>query len=241
MKKPLLVLLLLISLIGVVCAEGYLEFINYPQCENNVVRFSMKNVGDERVDINDNPVVIYLPKISESKGIFSRYIINPGQVTEFTSGIGEFLDATTYSLWVPESNSGSIPNVKVICHTSETNNEVETSDGGNTFQCIDGNWKKLSMEPYCKNDEENLYIDKSGNEHCRPSSYSSVTDGAWCYKEEPQEVAVAKEDNMDNKSSIQDIEDNERNNYDSLMGYIIIAIAIIIGFIILAKVLHKKK
>ncbi|MEA3329368.1 MAG: hypothetical protein U9Q06_01355 [Nanoarchaeota archaeon] len=236
MKKNFIFVIVFVGflMISLVNAVGYLEFVDYPKCENNIVRFSMENTGDESVDIGDNPVWVMWPGYYQSKGIFSKYIINPGQITEFTSAIGEFSDATTYTLNVPEASSGSIPGVKVICHTNKINNEAKI-DGGNTFQCIDGNWKKLSVEPYCSDDEANLYIDKSGNEHCRPSTYSSVTNGAWCYKEEVEVVGEAEKN-----ESIKDLEIKEESTFN-LTGYIIIVVAIILGFIILAKFSGRKK
>lgn len=33
---------------------------------------------------------------------------------------------------------------------------------------------------WCSSSSDNFYIDQNGGVHCRPSSYSSVTDGSWC-------------------------------------------------------------
>ena len=232
MKKMLFILLISIYLIGIVSAVGYLEFVEYPKCENNVVRFSMKNVGDERVDIRDNPVMIIRPEIYESSGIFSKYIINPGQTTEFTSAPGDFPQATTYSLEVPEDDEGSIPNVRVICHTSEEGIQGITDEGGNTFQCIDGNWKKLSIKPYCNEENENLYIDQSGNEHSQPSTYSSVNDKTWCSKKEvtPGVTGQATQDSQDNSN---------KNSLVIFLGILAVLITIIICLTILS--LKKRK
>jgi len=154
MKKIFILMFLFLFLMNFVSAEGYLEFVENPKCENNIVRFTMENVGDSAIDIRNNPVMIIRPEIYESNGIFSRYIIDPGQRTEFTSDVGEFSDAITYSLEVPESNEGSIPNVRVICHTTE--DEFPTRH--KVIECINGEWVDTDEEAYCRDMNDNLYI-----------------------------------------------------------------------------------
>ena len=48
-----------------------------------------------------------------------------------------------------------------------------------------GQWQykgkvEYGEDRFCSDDDDNNYLDKNGGEHCRESSYSSVTDGTWC-------------------------------------------------------------
>jgi len=111
-----------------------------------------------------------------------------------------------------------------------TTQTKQNSNKGSTFECINGIWRELSIEPYCNDVDENLYIDESGLEHCRPSSYPSVNDGSWCSKKETITPITGEFTQTPKLNS---------NNF--LLIIISITTILIVSFICLTIVLTKRK
>lgn len=65
---------------------------------------------------------------------------------------------------------------------------------------------------WCSDEDDNFYVDESGGVHCQPSSYSSVTNGAWC----SSEITVHRLSNNQCTEIIINANDKTSNDYDTL-------------------------
>lgn len=102
--------------------------------------------------------------------------------------------------WLKEVTTGSFsstsrPYYYVEIYKCPTTPPVTDDWETKVYKCENGNWinkgsygktESCSYDPsgskrcWCNDEDENFYIDKSGNIHCQSSSYSNVKDGTWC-------------------------------------------------------------
>ncbi len=242
MKQKIILSIAILSLLSLavfVSAGKDIIFTNGPNCDGETISFEIKYIGNSSVYASNLAVGDVEKKeggdyVRGIHGTWSKTFLEEDDKSTFSSFS---IDKEYYKInerYILYIDSNQVDGV----WSDEIGFYCLNDDLHKVYECVDGKWLNTGKEAYCRDTNNNLYVSIGGSAHCQPPTYSSVTNGVWCYNEVPEEVIVVGEEEEE-KPQIQNMGDKEESN--PLVGYIIIAVAIIFGFIILAKVLGKKK